>query len=262
MDKILVSWRRENNIAFVTIDNPPVNALSTSVFEQLLKAIKELENDNTIKIVVFTSENKKFFSAGADITEFPQWAQKGRSFVEEKSLELNKVFYKISSMNKPTIAVLNGVTLGGGCELALSCDFRIMEEQAVIGLPEVKLGLFPGAGGTQRLPRIVGEARAKEIIFTGKKLSAKEAHNIGLVNEVVMEGRSLEAAEELAQGIAKLSLPALQLIKSTIQDGMETTLIKGLEIEASNFGKVFETEDVQEGLSAFLEKRPANFKDR
>lgn len=258
----LVSWIKKNESAIILINNPPVNALSQEVFDQLSVILDEVEADTETNIVIFAGLNQEIFIAGANIKEFPEWAEKGRSFVELKSLELQHVFNKIDNMKKPTIAAINGLTLGGGCEFVLCCDIRVMDEQAVIGLPEIKLGLFPGAGGTQRLPRLIGEARAKEMMFTGQPVNGKEAERIGLANHVVPQGKAMEKAEEIANQISKFSLPALSLMKQAINEGLSTSLREGLQIEAENFGKVFETEDVKEGLEAFIQKRTPNFKNQ
>ncbi len=172
------------------------------------------------------------------------------------------VLTKIDQFPKPTIAVLNGLTLGGGCELALACDLRVAEAQVQIGLPEVKLGLFPGAGGTQRLSRLVGNAKAKEIIFTGDPLGAIEAEKIGLVNKVVEQGCGLSEAKILASRMTRHSLQALSRIKKAINEGSEATLEQGLEIETNLFEEIFQTEDVKEGVSAFLDKRKPAFVHR
>jgi len=158
--------------------------------------------------------------------------------------------------------VLNGLTFGGGCELALACDIRIAEEHAQIGLPEIKLGLFPGGGGTQRLPRLVGEAKAKELMFTGDPISAQEAEKIRLVNRVVPSGEGLNSAKELAKRISRHSLQALSRIKKSVDEGMNHSLTEGIELEAALFAEVFQTEDIKEGVQAFIEKRKPVFQHR
>jgi enoyl-CoA hydratase len=263
MNKVqVVSWSKERQIAKIVIDNPPVNVLSADVIEQLTLVIAEIENDPEVKAVIITGEGEKAFVAGGDIKGFPEWMGKGVEEAKNKSLWLQEPLNRIERMSRPTIAAINGVALGGGCELALSCDIRIAEEQIQIGLPEIKLGLFPGAGGTQRLPRLVGKAKAKEMIFTGKPLRAEEAKEIGLVNHVVPRGKLLEKAYELAESITRFSLPALSFAKRSIDIGFEQPLDEGLVTEAEYFGHVFQTKDIKEGVTAFIQKREAKFVDK
>lgn len=254
-NKRVVSWSKEKGIATIIIDNPPVNVLSYAVIEQLTMAVDEIERDDEVIAVLLTGAGEKAFVAGGDIKSFPEWIGKGSEYAEEKSLWLQNPLNKIERLPKPTIAAINGLALGGGCELALSCDLRIIEEHAQIGLPEVKLGLFPGAGGTQRLPRLIGTASAKEMMFTGEPLTAEEALRVGLVNHVVPRGEALNKAKELAAKMAQFSLPALSLMKQSINKGLSFSLEEGLKIEAENFGRVFQTSDVKEGVKAFIEKR-------
>lgn len=263
MNKVqVVSWSKERQIAKMVIDNPPVNVLSADVIEQLTLVIEEIENDPEVKAVIITGEGDKAFVAGGDIKGFPEWMGKGVEEAKNKSLWLQEPLNRIERMSRPTIAAINGVALGGGCELALCCDIRIAEDQIMIGLPEITLGLFPGAGGTQRLPRLVGKAKAKEMIFTGKPLSAAEAKEIGLVNHVVPRGKSLEKAMDMAESITSFSLPALSFAKRSIDIGFEQPLYEGLVTEAEYFGHVFQTKDVKEGVTAFIEKREAKFADK
>ncbi|MEH7526378.1 enoyl-CoA hydratase [Bacillus sp. JJ1503] len=260
MNKVqVVSWSKQGQIAKIVIDNPPVNVLSAGVLEQLNLVIDEIESDSEIKAVIITGEGDKAFVAGGDIKGFPEWMGKGMEEAKQKSLWLQEPLNKIESLSRPTIVAINGVALGGGCELALCCDIRIAEEQIKIGLPEIKLGLFPGAGGTQRLPRLVGKAKAKEMIFTGEPLTAEEAKEIGLVNHVVPRGKSFEKALELAKSISSFSLPALTFAKRSIDIGCEQPLHEGLVTEAENFGHVFQTNDVKEGVEAFIQKREPKF---
>lgn len=261
-NKRVVSWSKEKGIATIIIDNPPVNVLSYAVIEQLTTVVDEIERDDEVIVVILTGAGEKAFVAGGDIKSFPEWIGKGSEYAEEKALWLQNPLNKIERLPKPVIAAINGLALGGGCELALSCDLRIIEEQAKIGLPEVKLGLFPGAGGTQRLPRLIGSARAKEMMFTGEPLGAEEALRVGLVNHVVPRGESLNKARELAAKMARFSLPALSLMKQSINKGLSYSLEEGLKIEAQNFGHVFQTSDVKEGVGAFIEKRVPLFQHK
>ena len=256
----LVKVEKENKLAIVTIDNPPLNVISKQVFQRLLEIFTQLEDDDEVVAVLITGAGDMAFAAGADIKEFPQMM--GNPKMKETVRESHVILTKIDQFPKPTIAVLNGMTLGGGCELALACDLRVAETNVQIGLPEVKLGLFPGAGGTQRLSRLVGNAKAKEIIFTGDPLTAQEAEKIGLVNKVVEEGNGLMESKKLASRMTRHSLQALSRIKKAIDEGSESSLEHGLEIEANLFEEIFQTEDVKEGVAAFLEKRKPAFSHR
>ncbi|SES42144.1 enoyl-CoA hydratase [Psychrobacillus sp. OK032] len=263
MQKVqVVSWSLQQNIAQIVIDNPPVNVLSADVIEQLNTVVDEIERDSNVKVVVLTGAGEKAFVAGGDIKGFPEWIGKGVEEAKQKSLWLQEPLNKIEQLPHPTIAAINGLALGGGCELALSCDIRVAEEHVQIGLPEVKLGLFPGAGGTQRLPRLIGKARAKEMIFTGEPISAEEAERIGLVNHVVPKGKALEKALEIASKISNYSSLPITFAKRSIDDGYEQPLNEGLVTEASYFGDVFQTKDVKEGVEAFIQKRKPNFTDQ
>jgi enoyl-CoA hydratase len=255
----VVDWYKEDKVAVISINNPPVNALSSAVIEQLSEVIDEIQSDSEVVAVIITGGGIKAFVAGGNIKEFPEWMGRGAAYAEVKSLCLQHPLNKIENLAKPTIAAMNGVALGGGCELALSCDLRIVEEQIQIGLPEITLGLFPGAGGTQRLPRLIGMGKAKEMMFTGKPVTAIEAKQIGLVNEVVPQGKALERAKEIARHIAGFSLPVLSFMKKAIDEGNALSIEQGLQVEAKYFGEVFQTTDVREGVEAFIEKRRPKF---
>lgn len=248
----LLTVTKNNGVATVTIDNPPMNVLSQQVIKELDEQFAQLETDAEIVSIVLIGEGEQAFMAGADIKEFPERNP-------ATSIPVHPVFNKIENIPKPTIAVLNGFTLGGGLELALTCDIRIAEDHAKIGLPEVMLGLLPGAGGTQRLPRLVGPAKAKEIMFTGKQLSAEEALSIGLVNEVVEKGEGKQAATKLAEQLANLSLQSMGRIKKLVNASNNLSLDEGLQLEEEQFEELFVTEDAKEGVSAFIEKRKPNF---
>ena len=256
----VIRFEQESNIAIVTIDNPPMNVLSKRVTKELEETFKKIENDQKINAVILTGAGNKAFMAGADIKEFPESLYLDESEKMATSNRNNEVINYIADFPKPTIGVLNGYTLGGGCELALACDLRIAEEGIQLGLPEIKLGLFPGGGGTQRLPRLIGEAKAKELMFLGEPIFAEEALKIGLVNQVVPKGNGLETAQSIALKIAGYSLEALSRIKAAVNQGVEQSLKEGLELEASLFAEVFSTEDAKEGVQAFIEKRKPHFK--
>lgn len=255
-----VTYSKENGIAVIVIDNPPLNVLSSRIFAQLGAIFANLATDDEVVVVVLTTAGDRGFIAGADIKEFPQLM--GNPQMKDYVMGIHQTLNAIDDFAKPTIAVLDGLTFGGGCELALTCDLRIAEEQATLALPEVKLGLFPGGGGTQRLPRLVGEANAKEIMYTGEPISARQAERIGLVNHVVATGEGLSAAKQLAAKIASHSLQSLSRIKQAVDDGLQLPLAGGIEREAELFVEVFQTEDVREGVSAFLERRKPVFRHR
>ncbi|MDN7246728.1 enoyl-CoA hydratase/isomerase family protein [Planococcus shenhongbingii] len=256
----LLNIEKIDHYAVITINNPPMNVISNGVFKELDKAFQELGNDEKVNAVIITGQGEKIFAAGADIKEFPQLI--GKQGIKKEFLETHAVLNRIDHFEKPVIAMLNGLTLGGGFEVALCCDIRIAEEHAQIGLPEITLGLFPGGGGTQRLPRLVGEAKAKELMFTGEAVSAVEAERIGLVNKVAASGEGLETARKMANRIGRFSLPALSRIKKAVDQGLELPLDQGIDLEAELFEEVFQTEDVQEGVKAFIEKRKPAFQNR
>ncbi|MCM3764784.1 enoyl-CoA hydratase [Neobacillus niacini] len=255
--KQLVRLEKNNGIATVTIDNPPLNVLSGQVMSGLKSVFETIAGDNEIVVAILTGAGSRAFMAGADIKEFPQSI--GKKGMKDHVMQQHAVFNLIDFLPKPTIAVLNGLTLGGGCELAITCDIRIAEEHAQLGLPEVKLGLFPGGGGTQRLPKIVGEAKAKELMFIGDPISAQEAEKLGLVNKVVPTGLGMEKALAMAKKISGYSLQALSRIKKAVDEGTNMEFHAGIEREAELFEEVFLTEDVKEGVSAFIEKRKPVF---
>lgn len=255
MSEVSVDIR--GGIAILTVVNPPLNVLSSRIGNQLREQLVRFADDKSVGAVLITGSGEKAFMAGADIKEFPEYLSS--NIAEPKALEFDETLQYLHNFPKPTIAVLNGMTLGGGCEVALACDFRIAEEQAVIGLPEVKLGIFPGAGGTQRLPRLIGESRAKELIFRGEPITAEEAYRIGLVNQVAKSGQGIETAIFYAEPFVARSLTALALAKQAIQQGLDMTLEDGLKNEAKLFGDAFRTHDGREGIQAFIEKRAPVF---
>ncbi|PEJ56520.1 enoyl-CoA hydratase [Bacillus sp. AFS002410] len=256
----LVKVEKQNQIAIVTIDNPPMNTLSPEVITELGTTFSELNADGSILAILITGAGEKAFVAGGDIKDFPQ--KIGNANLIASFMETHEVFNRIDFSPKPTIAILNGYTLGGGCELAIACDLRVAEEQAMIGVPECTLGLLPGAGGTQRLPRLIGEGRAKELLFTGEHLTANEAMKIGLVNRVVPKGQGLEAGLQLAKKICKNGPVAVRNIKKAVDEGLELPFQKALEREAELFQELFLTEDAKEGVGAFIEKRRPQYQGK
>lgn len=256
----VINKQRQGAVTILTIDHPPLNVMSQAVLRELDSLLDELRDDTETVCVVITGAGDRAFMAGADIKEFPSLI--GKKGIKSQFMESHAVLNKLDDFPKPTIAVLNGLTFGGGCELALTCDLRIAEDHVQIGLPEIKLGLFPGGGGTQRLPRVIGEARAKEMMFTGDPIDAEKAKEIGLVNEVAPKGEGLQHGLKLAERISRFSLPALSRIKRSVDEGLGVSLKDGLEREAELFEEVFQTEDIKEGVQAFIEKRKPEFLHR
>lgn len=253
----LITINKKDNIACVTINNPPMNVLSKTVTNELYKTFLHLQEDDEVVSIILTGQGERAFMAGADIKEFPMKINQREN---TGLITGHQLFNFIEKIPKPTIAMLNGYTLGGGLELALCCDLRIAEVHVKIGLPEINLGLFPGGGGTQRLPRLIGEARAKELMFTGEAISAQTAHAYGIVNEVVPTGKGMERAAELANNFAQKSLQAFRRIKQAIHEGLNLSLEEGLKLEEKLFEEIFQTEDAKEGIRAFIDKRKPVFK--
>ena len=249
-------YRREEGIGILSINRPKaLNALNTNLLTELNRAIDMACKDNEVDVMVITGEGKAFI-AGADISEMKSMmAEDARDF----SKLGNALFRKIELMEKPVIAAINGFALGGGCELAMGCDIRIAGEKAKFGQPEVSLGITPGFGGTQRLSRLVGIAKAKELIFTGRIIDAEVAEKIGLVNEVVPQEELMDRAIEMAKKISSASKTAIKYSKSAINRGFETDIETGLDMERDLFALCFATFDQKEGMEAFLQKRKPKF---
>ncbi len=249
---------KENNIGLIVINRPDkLNALNQETVKELLDAFASFQSDDEVKAVLLTGSGEKAFVAGADIKEL---SELDRSSGKKYVLEGQRLMSLIENFKKPVIAAINGFALGGGTELSLACHIRIASENAKMGQPEVKLGLIPGFGGTQRLPRLVGKGVAMEMILTGKTIDVQEAYRIGLVNEVVPQEELLTTCKKLAQKIAANGPKALEYGIESINKGLEKPLDKGLLLEAELFGKTCATEDSKEGTKAFLEKRKPNFK--
>jgi enoyl-CoA hydratase/carnithine racemase len=249
--------RAHPQVAQVTIARPEqLNAIDRAVLDELRQLVDELEQDHELMVVILTGAGEKAFVAGGDVAYMAAMSMpEARRFVYAGQ----EVLLRLERSTKVSIAAINGYALGGGLELALACDIRLAAEGAQLGLPETSLGLLPGWGGTQRLARLLGPGLAKELIFTGRRVGAEEALQIGLVNRVIPRERLLSEAHELARSIARNSPIAVQQAKRAINQGLQTSLDQGLVIEAEAWLVLFGTHDRQEGTRAFVEKRPAHF---
>jgi enoyl-CoA hydratase len=246
-------------VTTLTIQRPPYNTLSTETLSELGQILDELEKDEQTRVILIAGSGDKSFSAGGDITEFGQLAG-GPVEAVRRGQEL---FNRIEAFPKPVIAVVNGLALGGGCELMLACHLAVASDRAEIGLPEVKLGIIPGYGGTQRLARLIGKRQALYYLLSGKRMSAHEAKICGLVNEVFPHDRLFESAFEFAAELAKRSAPlAMRGVLRAVRRGLETTLEEGLTAEREELLQVIATEDAAEGVQAFFTKREPQFKGR
>ena len=258
MERKYVSYVVENHLAVVTIDNPKMNALSGLVVEELGAVFDELEACTEIGVAIIIGGGARAFVAGADIKGFNEFLGKPELAVKS-SRRLQTVFSKIENSRLAVIAAINGFALGGGCELAAACDIRIAGDNVTIGVPEVKLGLIPGAGGTQRLVRLLGKGRAKLMVLTGNFFNAQEAFNMGLLDKVVPAADILVEAKKIAYAILSNAPLAIEAGKRAINRGVEMSLEDGLVYEAGLVGDLFLTQDLKEGSRAFVEKRAPVF---
>ncbi len=255
-----IKFETKDSIAYVTVNRPDkLNALNMATMEELRAAFTAIRDDASVRVAIVTGAGEKAFIAGADIGELAKndpvqakaYTHKGQSVLD-----------LIENCGKPVIACINGYALGGGCEIAMACTLRLASDNAKLGQPEVKLGIIPGYGGTQRLPRLVGRGLAMQLVLTGEQITAQEAHRIGLVNEVVPLGDLIARAEALAKKIIANAPLAVQYAMEAVNHGLDMTLAEGLYLEATLFGVCCATEDKNEGTKAFLEKRPAQFKGK
>jgi enoyl-CoA hydratase len=253
-------YEKKNGIAYVTLNRPKVlNALSHKTWENLQAAFEDARDDDAVRGVILTGAGDKAFIAGADISEL---AHVSAVEAEQSSAFGQKVLNLIENLCKPVIAAINGFALGGGCETAMACTIRIASENAKFGQPEVNLGLIPGGGGTQRLPRLIGKGRALQLILSGDMISAQEAYRIGLANEIVPAAELIPRAEAILKRIFSNAPLAVKFSLEAVNNGLETTMAEGLSLEASLFGLCAGTDDKKEGTSAFLEKRKPQFQGR
>jgi len=253
-------YEKKEGIAYITFNRPKVlNALNRKTVEELQEVLLDARDDSEVRVLILTGAGEKAFVAGADINELAQQTPvNGKEF----SLFGQSVFHLLETMGKPSICAINGFALGGGCELALSCSIRLASKTAKLGQPEVKLGIIPGYGGSQRLARLCGKGMAHELCLTGEMITAEEAQRIGLVNHVYEPADLLSAAEALAKKIIEKAPLAVNYCMEAIERGVEMPQEEGLFLEATLFGLSCATEDMREGTKAFLEKRPAVFKGK
>lgn len=257
--KIIYEEDVENGIAKVIINNPPLNVLDSEALKELFVVVDHISKNNLIRVAIIRGSGERAFSAGANLKEFARY---GLHESKEAALLGHKVMNAITSSPKPFIAAVNGYALGGGCELALACDIVIASENARFGNPEVTLGIIPGWGATQRLPKIIGEKRAKELLLTGNVITAEEALRLGMVNKVVPLEELDRTVEEIALKIAKNAPLAVVAVKQLVNKSFEVSLDAGILLEVEAFSSCFTTEDKDEGIRAFFEKREPKFKGR
>lgn len=254
---IIVEYQYVKHVALIRLNRPKeLNALNLALMGELRDALKELDDDDNVRAIVLTG-NERAFAAGADIKEMS-----GRGAVDMLKIDQFSTWDQIKKTKKPIIAAVSGFALGGGCELVMTCDMIVASETAQFGQPEIKIGVMPGAGGTQRLTRAVGKARAMEMVLTGKFITAEEALKAGLINKIVPVDIYLDEAVALAQQVAAMPPLAVQLAKESVLHAFEDSLSNGLTFERKNFYTLFASEDQKEGMKAFVEKRKPNWKGR
>jgi len=254
---IISEPQHQPGIALVRLNRPKeLNALNLELMGELRDALKELDNNDEVRVIIITG-NERAFAAGADIKQMS-----GKTAIDMLQIDQFSTWDSIRKTRKPIIAAVSGFALGGGCELAMLCDMIIASETAKFGQPEIKIGVMPGAGGTQRLTRAIGKARAMEMVLTGKFISAEEALQFGLINRIVPVELYLNEAVKLAKEIAELSPIAVQLAKESVNKAYDSFLQEGLHFERKNFYMLFASEDQKEGMNAFIEKRKPEFKGK
>jgi len=254
-EKVILVEKRDN-IAILTLNRPPLNPLNSAVFREIESIASQLESDSEVKAVIITGSGEKAFAAGADVTEMNNLSP---FEMYEFNVLARSAITNFENLSKPTIAAIRGLALGGGYELALACDFRIAAENAKIGQPEINLGIIPGGGATQRLPRLIGVARAKELLYLGDTIDAATAEKYGMVNKVVPDGELMEYVEKMAKKLASKPVVAMKMMKKTINTGMQMDLASATNLEIESNVISFATEDRVEGIKALLEKRKPSF---
>ena len=243
-------------VATIVLDYPPLNLTTMAIMRDLERAVMDVAEDDAVRVVIITAAGERAFCVGSDINEFPQISD---NFVEKKLRRENAVFTRIEAMPKPVIAAINGMALGGGCELALACDFRTMDERTKIGMPEIKLGTFPGSGGVFRLPKLIGQAKAMELLCLGNPLTAQDALALGMITRIAPAGKALDVAIALANELATRAIFAIGCIKKAVQAAPLQTVAEATQMSLEMSEQVFKTADCAEGTAAFLEKRKPRF---
>ena len=255
-----ILFQKADGIATVTLNRPDsLNALNSDVYNELYDVFEAIEHDEEVRVVILTGSGEKAFAAGSDVVEMQNM---NTLEIQKFVATIRKASDRIYTLTRPTVAAIHGYALGGGCELSMCCDLRICSEKARFGQPEINLGLIPGACGTQRLPRLIGVAKAKEMIFLGDMIKADEALNLGLVNKVVPPESLMDEAMEWAKKLAGKSGPILAMAKMAINTGIDTDITSGLNTEARCLALCFATEDQKAGMKAFLEKEKVEFKHK
>jgi enoyl-CoA hydratase len=252
-----VRYATDGPVATITVDHPPANALSNAVLAEIEASLEQAEAEPDVRAVIFTGAGEKFFIAGADITEFLSIPKERYA---ERTAKGQSVTLQMETMGKPVIMAINGYCLGGGCEMAMAGDIRIAAENAAFGQPEIKLGIIPGFGGTQRFVRLLGKSRAMELLFTGDNVDARAAFELGLVSRVVPQAELMSTARELATRLAAQAPLAIAAIKRAVHHGLDRPIEEALEVERKEFAEIRFTDDAVEGITAFLEKRKPEFK--
>lgn len=257
-----ILYEKEDRVGTITLNRPTaMNALNSNMLQDLSDVIDKIAADDDVKVVIITGGNEKFFAAGADIKELESLITPVDA--HRFSMKVQGVLSKIENLEKPVLAAISGYALGGGCEMIMACDIRIAAENAVFGQPEIKIGVIPGGGGTQRLPRIIGLSKTKELLYTADQMSAGEAFRVGLVSKVVPVEALMVETTNMAKKIARQPGIALKTTKRVLNNGMNVNNINSaLEYEAQGFEVLFSTEDQKEGMKAFIEKRKPIFKDK
>lgn len=253
-------YEKTENVAWLTINRPEVyNAMNDALRREIFEALEDSRDDDSVRVIVITGSGDKAFSAGADISEFPKLNSADQV---KRHYGKTSVTNFLRQIPKPIIAMVNGLALGGGCELVMACDIVIASDAAKFGQPEVRVGVIPGAGGTQVLPRLIGEKKAKELIFTGMSITANEALQMGMINRVVPAEKLKESVTELVSVLVRRSPVILKIAKAAVNRSLETTLSTGLLYESDLFGLCFGTADQKEGAKAFLEKREPKYEGK
>jgi enoyl-CoA hydratase len=258
--KAQLRFEMDGNVAVLTLDNPPLNVLTRELYRQLEALLDAISQGEEVRAMVLTAAGTRAFSAGANIKEFSSYTT--ASSAREQGEMIHRISSKLAALRQPTVAAIERIALGGGCELILYCDLRIASREARFGFPEVTVGQFPGTGGTEWLPRLIGEAAAKEMMFTGDIVDAAEAHRLGLVNRLVPPGQAEGAARDLARVMADRPAVAVQAIKESINRGRGLTSEAHRLVQIELMQRVFQSEDAVEGYTAFVEKRQPRFRHR